>query len=346
MNRRATWCRRAALKPFLYTALLVNALIGLAGFIAWVDGWLGPAQAAAIALALAIQATVFLAAGFPAARAAAESRWVPERLALGLSVFSVLPYALVALSSSTFTLAHLSIVVTACFALAFWYVVFPVRGDGLRWQDILFIAVITFPQMMSRDFPILREIYVGPAPIERMDFLGKLTLFSLGALAMLSIRKIPRVEYELALRPRDWPGGLLYAAAFLPFGIGLGLALGYIQFGNDFAANLDWFLAAGLVVANALGLYLGVAIPEELLFRGILQNLFTTTLRSRWAALAAASVLFGLAHWPRRYPDFHFALLAAVAGIFYGLAYMRNQRVPEAALTHTLVVLVQRFAFT
>ena len=81
-----------------------------------------------------------------------------------------------------------------------------------------------------------------------------------------------------------------------------------------------------------------IAVPEELFFRGWMQNLLERRL-GRWGALAVTSVLFGLAHFNKRAVHFNwrYVLLAALAGVFYGRAWRRDRRVGASAVTHTLV---------
>jgi membrane protease YdiL (CAAX protease family) len=73
-------------------------------------------------------------------------------------------------------------------------------------------------------------------------------------------------------------------------------------------------------------------VPEEFLFRGLIQNLL-----SRWLGvplgLALASVVFGLSHLP----DPRYAVLATIAGVAYGWVYLRTEKVTASAVTHALV---------
>ncbi len=79
-------------------------------------------------------------------------------------------------------------------------------------------------------------------------------------------------------------------------------------------------------------------MPEELFFRGWLQNLLERRI-GRSPALFATAVLFGLAHFNKRTTSFNwrYVLLAALAGIFYGRAWRRNRRVGASAVTHATV---------
>jgi membrane protease YdiL (CAAX protease family) len=111
----------------------------------------------------------------------------------------------------------------------------------------------------------------------------------------------------------------------------LGLALGFIHFRAGWPAPL-----------RALGAYVFtfffIAIPEELFFRGWVQNLLERRI-GRTAALMTTAVLFGLSHWNKQTANFNwrYVLLAAIAGVFYGRAWRSQRRVGASALTHATV---------
>ena len=95
-----------------------------------------------------------------------------------------------------------------------------------------------------------------------------------------------------------------------------------------------------------LGTYAAVALAEEFAFRGITQNLLTASLRKPFVAQLVASVLFGLVHLPTgTFPNWRYALVAAVAGWFYGRAYAEGRSIAPAMVAHTLVVVSWRLGF-
>ena len=113
---------------------------------------------------------------------------------------------------------------------------------------------------------------------------------------------------------------LAYAVVALP----IGFATGFIGWRPE--------LDATHLVGGPLIIYLVTGVPEEFLFRGLLQNLLTQWLGPR-AGLVIASVIFGLAHLP----DPRYVLLATIAGVAYGWVYARTQRITASAITHALV---------
>jgi membrane protease YdiL (CAAX protease family) len=138
--------------------------------------------------------------------------------------------------------------------------------------------------------------------------------------------------------------------AFSLLAIPLGIALGFIH--PHPAATLGRFQgvgAAGNFFFLSFGIYLTVAVPEELLFRGILQNLLVRTIHKGPPgvyALLIASLVFGASHLhhPPR-PNWRYAILATLAGIFYGNVYRVRQRLCASALTHALVDTIWHFWF-
>jgi membrane protease YdiL (CAAX protease family) len=108
---------------------------------------------------------------------------------------------------------------------------------------------------------------------------------------------------------------------------------------------LRWQFLAEFVL-SAAGIFVFIAMPEELLFRGIIQNFLQKSWLKPLPALIVTSVIFGVAHLnngPR--PDWRYFLLATIAGLFYGNAYTRTRALLAPAIVHTLVDTVWRSFF-
>jgi uncharacterized protein len=120
----------------------------------------------------------------------------------------------------------------------------------------------------------------------------------------------------------------LLAAIVIP----LGTVLHFIQFDPTIA---HW----RSLPADAMVIFLLTAWPEELLFRGLLQNSLSRTLSSEAGGWIAASVIFGLAHITNNgaFPNWRYALLATIAGIFYGSTWRKTGSIFPAAIVHALV---------
>jgi len=50
--------------------------------------------------------------------------------------------------------------------------------------------------------------------------------------------------------------------------------------------------------------------------------------------------------WYRPFPNWRIAILAAVAGVFYGLAYRQARSIRASMVTHALTVTAWRLFFT
>jgi len=88
-------------------------------------------------------------------------------------------------------------------------------------------------------------------------------------------------------------------------------------------------------------------VAEEAVFRGLIQRQLSTTLASSrfgpWLALSLSALLFGLAHYaggPK------YVLLSTLAGLGYGWAFMRTDRIEASIATHFFVNFVHFTLFT
>jgi hypothetical protein len=145
-------------------------------------------------------------------------------------------------------------------------------------------------------------------------------------LLFLVVRPLPDVGYTFALRGRDAAVAVLAFLVYSLVALPLGFATRFITWHPALHG------APTALVLRPLLIYLLTAVPEEFLFRGLIQNLLT-----RWwgpaRALPVASVVFGLAHLP----DPRYVVLATLAGLAYGWVYQRTARIAASAVTHALV---------
>jgi len=90
-----------------------------------------------------------------------------------------------------------------------------------------------------------------------------------------------------------------------------------------------------------VGLFLTVALPEELFFRGILLRGLEKVFVKKWIPLVISSMAFGLMHWNNvdtLSTQITYVSLATIAGLGYGWAYRKSgNNLLAAMLVHTLV---------
>jgi hypothetical protein len=196
-------------------------------------------------------------------------------------------------------------------------------SQKLSWQDVLALAVVGLPV----------ELRWFAAPFPGLSALPKILLLDAALYAFLVVRGLEGVGFDLRPRLRDLAVGLREWAFFAPVAIGLGLALGFIKF----HAVLP---PLGTVAGALLVTFFFIAVPEELFFRGLLQNMLTPRM-GQLRALLLASVIFGLSHFNKPLPfNWRYVALATIAGVFYGRAWRDRGRIFTSAITHTAVDVV------
>jgi membrane protease YdiL (CAAX protease family) len=189
-----------------------------------------------------------------------------------------------------------------------------------------------------RDFAVLLGLglavdlrWLEPAWPTGFAALGKILLLDAGIFGFLVVRRLDGVGFDLRLTGKDVRRGLLEYLLYAAIAIPLGLWLGFL--------HLHAIVPSPLRLIGAFVFtFVFIAIPEELFFRGWLQNLLERRMGRHFALLLTA-ILFGLSHWNKRALHFNwrYVLMAAIAGVFYGRAWRAQRRVGASALTHTCV---------
>jgi membrane protease YdiL (CAAX protease family) len=253
-----------------------------------------------------------------------------RRLPWFLVVSFVAPYIIYASNTGQFRWWALVQLAALATALSLWYRILPAAplADGAFL--VLVVAVVL------RGY--FDPIYTSPVAGLHLEILGHVALTRLCAMVMLVERRIPGVGYGFLPSLEEWKIGLRHFGYFLIAGIPLAWATRLVHLGPAMPA---WKIAATFV-----GMLWVVALSEEFFFRGLLQQwMVQWTGRPAWA-LAGASILFGAVHLGfREFPNWRFALAAAVAGWFYGRAYQQGRGIRASMVTHALVVTLWRAWF-
>ncbi|HXN21856.1 MAG TPA: type II CAAX endopeptidase family protein [Candidatus Dormibacteraeota bacterium] len=206
------------------------------------------------------------------------------------------------------------------------------------WQDYAAALAIFLP------FKALLIRSLWPYPEGKLGYvLAVLMALNVAVAVFLLVRGFGGVGYSISWG-RNWGGivalsFLLFAAIAIP----LGRAIGFIRFAPNYAQMRN-------LAVVAVGIFFFTAWPEEFLFRGILQNLISKSLKSEWSGLIAASFLFGAAHLPNgvHFPqvNWRYGILATIAGFFYGWTWKKTGSIFPSALVHAAVDLTWHFFFT
>ncbi len=132
---------------------------------------------------------------------------------------------------------------------------------------------------------------------------SKILLLNAGIYGFLLIRQLDGVGFDLRLRLKDLGIGLREVVFYTPIALVLGLSLGFLHF------HPGWPAPRQAAVAWIFTFFF-IAVPEELFFRGWLENLLEKRM-GRYGALFLTACLFGLAHFNKRAAQFQLALRAA-----------------------------------
>ena len=277
-------------------------------------------------------------------------------LAGGLPFLLLVPYLIFALGTRTFSLTALGKLVA--YILVPTALLLPDRlhhRASLTWRDGLAMLALAVPVAAGW----LQGIWTWPQDIY---VFRPIFCVLVGGYAFMVLRTLEGVGFRLVWRKSDVSDALMNLLAFALVAIPIGIALNFIhphsnaQLMHGPIFQVPWLenIVGGLGPAVNffflfIGIYLTVAIPEELLFRGILQNLLVRTIQKGprgLYGLLIASVLFGAAHLHHApVPNWRYAILATLAGIFYGNVYRTRQRLCASALTHALVDTIWHFWF-
>lgn len=323
-------------RKFALTLITVWLVLAACGFVyAGMQGL--PARLAApVVAAFLWEASFYLVTGFAAIREAVERRWRPPVVALGLVASAVAPYLVYTLPTGTFHWGAAALLASVAAAVCFWFLLLPKNG----FSDAGFILLMAAVKLSG----LFALIYPAVAPKIPLDILGFLMWIRLGVMAVLSFRRAEGISFGFIPIRSDWFIGIREFCLFLPIGLPLALATGFVRYRP---MPLDWWQWAGAALGTFLGMLWVVALAEEFLFRGLLQQRLSVWFGSTTAGCILASVAFGLVHLPfGRFPNWRFALVAGIAGLFYGRAYAKSGGIRAAMVAHALMNTCTQMLFT
>jgi membrane protease YdiL (CAAX protease family) len=262
--------------------------------------------------------------GLAGERIASGIARLPRSARLALPAIFVLPYLIATLSAGDFhpgwCLLYL-LVPPGMAGLETLAASLDPKQQG-HWLD----ALVLLPLGLAVDLRLLQ-----PAWPQGTAVIGKLILLDSALYAILGLRRLTGVGFDLHLRLGDLKTGLREFLFYAPLAIPIGLALHFLALHRHVAHPR-------LVAPLWLFSFLAVALPEEIFFRGWIQNLLERRIGPRWA-LFLTSALFGLSHFNKRSGIFNwqYVILAALAGVFYGRAWRQNRRIGASAICHATV---------
>lgn len=274
-----------------------------------------------LALAFLIELPFFLLPAFSAERL---------RNPAILAGSCVLPYLAYSLPTGEFTVAGLLLLTAIAAAIAFWFRILP----RSRWADLLFLALVAAVYLSK----VFDRIYLSPIP-KAAPYLGHIMLIRASATAVLAIRGDIAARFRFLPSAAEWLAGLRWSLPLLAASGGTLWAVGLWR------PRPHPNLALGL--AQFIGILWVVALSEEFFFRGLLQQWLEDILGNPVAALLVTSLMFGSVHlgFHGVFPNWRFAIVAVVFGLFCGLAWRERRSVQASMVAHAVGATLYRVFF-
>ncbi|MDP3372219.1 MAG: CPBP family intramembrane metalloprotease [Candidatus Paracaedibacteraceae bacterium] len=165
-----------------------------------------------------------------------------------------------------------------------------------------------------------------------MNLEGALIAFTLIASGIIPLAK-RRNEWKSIIKEANFYGmlctGTLMIAALL---------LGHVTFDVKFPSQTFIFLTTNLMLT---------CIAEEAFFRGYIQKGLTNLCQDKGFpsayALIITSILFGFRHYQQGVP---MIILSTIAGLFYGAAFLKTNRIESSILVHISLNATHFFFFS
>jgi uncharacterized protein len=164
----------------------------------------------------------------------------------------------------------------------------------------------------------------------------------LGMVLFSGFRSFPDLKFNLPRKRADWWLPVVGFAVAAPVLMVVGIAVGFIPWPHLPGKS------AGAMSAAVAVIFVGTALPEEILFRSLIQNLLMLRFGAGVRTLAVASFIFGCAHLdngPQPLPNWRYMILATIAGIAYGWVFQRASTVFSSAALHMLVDWTKHYFF-
>ena len=182
--------------------------------------------------------------------------------------------------------------------------------------------------------------WVWPYPEARLAYIFTVIVaVDLAIAGFLLLRGTKNVGYSIGWGSRWFLYVFGSLALFALIAIPLGIRIHFIAY-----APRVWEWKMFLPIA--VGILFFTAWPEELLFRGLLQNLLSRASNHQAAGWIVASVLFGFSHITNlHFPNWRYVLLASIAGLCYGWTWRKTGSIFASALVHGSVDVLWHFLF-
>jgi len=197
------------------------------------------------------------------------------------------------------------------------------RSPKPGWQDWLVLVILALAVELH---PFDRAW-----PVAGLSGMPKLLLLDAALYGFLVVRRLDGIGFDFLPRRADFAFGLREFLFYMPIALALGFAMVFLHVHRTLSDPVA--IASGWLFTLFF-----IAVPEELFFRGLMLNMLERRIGTQ-RALWIVSAIFGLAHFNKRTAFFNwrYVILAAIAGLFYGRAWLVRRRVLTSSVTHATV---------
>jgi hypothetical protein len=206
------------------------------------------------------------------------------------------------------------------------------------WIDFAIIALLWFPLEFSAG-----QQWVPKRAQSTLHLAAYGASILLGLAIFLLFRRLPEMKYDLPRSGGDLVNLLL---GFVPCAlilIPLGRVIGFLP-------PFHWPVngSPARVGSQYLIILAATALPEEILFRALIQNSIMQRFGKSVITLLIAALIFGCAHLdngPGPLPNWRYMILATIAGVAYGKVFEKSSSIFASAGLHALVDLIKHLYF-
>ena len=228
------------------------------------------------------------------------------------------------------------------YTVIFVFIVFAVFGTlkqikgknfTLNWTDVAIWIILWIP------FDL--RWYTEMQPI--LDYTWWSIAISVIAIIGWNGYRAADIGFNLVPKFKDLIVAILALIMIMVIVVPPGIATGLLSF------SIPEFYDIPKLSVHFIGLFLTVALPEELFFRGILLRGLEKVSSKKWIPMVVSSLAFGLMHWNNingLSMQITYISLATIAGFGYGWAYKKSgNNLFAAILVHALVDWIWKLLF-
>jgi membrane protease YdiL (CAAX protease family) len=314
----------SAWRHFAVVVALLGVFFALVAHLYFRRYQLNLQSEASLYLCLMLLVVLAVVPAFPASRMLVE-RLARPALAPVLMICCLVPYLIYAFGCNDFRWPALIRLLALAGLPPLIYIAAPVRtGAKVSWQDAIVWTWLVMLMLLRK----WNGIWNVPASL---DFMARLCMTVVASWCWVFVRPVPGLGYSFSISVATLRAASLNFILFALIAIPAGLATHFATWAPRWRGLLNYSI-------SYVEIFLFIAWLEELLFRGFLQSLLSSTLKSARLGQLVASVAFGFSHiLLAPAPNWRYVALASIAGWFYGNAFRQSESLLASSLAHALV---------